>query len=34
MRKHLFYLLLCLATASLATSCESVKRFLNKDLEE
>ena len=34
MRKHLFYLLLCLATASLATSCESIKRFLNKDLEE
>ena len=34
MRKHLFYLLLCLATASLAISCESIKRFLNKDLEE
>ena len=34
MRKHLFYLLLCLATASLATSCESIKRFLDKDLEE
>lgn len=34
MRKHLFYLMLCLATASLATSCETVKRFLNKDLEE
>lgn len=32
--RWLLYLLLCLATTPVWTSCETVKRFLNTDLEE
>ena len=34
MRKTLLFLLLGLATAVLFSSCESIKRFMDRDLEE